>query len=118
MPVASVMRRHRRSSASKPSQPDDVPFQPITSTLACASSSAARSISLSSNWPSACWSSAISVTRNRLKCALASGSPAIMAVVTGSSVVLDDGVSMPSMTRRSFKAFMAMIPSQEVVKIS
>ena len=29
MPVASVMRWHRRSSASKPSQPDDVPFQPM-----------------------------------------------------------------------------------------
>ena len=50
MPVAAVMRSHSRSSRSKPSQLADVPFQAMTSTLACASNSAARKISLSSNW--------------------------------------------------------------------
>ena len=99
MPVAPVMRSHRRSSAPNPSQPDEVPFHPITSSLACASSSAARRISLSSNWPSACAVSAISVTRKRPKCALASGNPAIIRDVTGSSVVFDDGVNIPRRMR-------------------
>src|SRR5450830_53183 len=99
MPVASVMRRHRRSSASKPSQPEEVPFQPMLCTLACDSNSAARRISLSSNCASAWFDKAISVTRKRPKWALASGMSAIMAVVTGSSVVLEDGVSMPSKVR-------------------
>ena len=95
MPVRSVMRAHSRRSASKPSQPEEVPLQPITSTLASASSSAAARILLSSNWPSACADSAISVTLKREKWALQPGTPAASALVSGSSAVLDEGVSTP-----------------------
>ena len=101
IPVACVMRSHSATSRSKPSQPDDVPFQAITSTLACASSSAARRISESSNCASALSESAISVTLKREKCALTSGRPEIIAVVTGSRMVLEEGVSIPSRTRDS-----------------
>ena len=98
MPVVAVMRSHRPSSRSKPSQPAEVPFQAITSTLASARSSAARRISESSNWPSARSESAISSTLKRAKCAVASGTPASMATVVGSRTVFEDGVSMPRRT--------------------
>ncbi len=98
-PVVSVMRRHRRSSVSNPSQLADVPLQPIVWTRASVSSSAARRISRSSNCAFASSESAIWVTRKRPKCAVASGMPAIIAVVIGSSRVLDDGVSIPSSRR-------------------
>src|SRR5258708_28406120 len=84
MPVACVIRSHSCQSRSKPSQPDEVPFQAITLTLACASNSAARRISESSNCASAGPDSAISVTLKREKWAVTSGSPAIIAVVTRS----------------------------------
>src|SRR3954451_1233874 len=99
IPVAPVIRSQSRTSRSKPSHPDEVPFQAITLTLACASSSAAARISVSSNCASAGPDSAISVTLKREKCAVTSGSPAIIAVVTGSRVVLEDGVSIPRKTR-------------------
>src|SRR4051812_18205959 len=99
MPVACVMRSHSRTSRSKPSQPDEVPFQAITLTFACASSSAARRISESSNCASAGPDNAISVTLKREKCAVTSGSPETIAVVTGSKTVLEDGVSIPRKTR-------------------
>src|SRR3954453_5152138 len=89
------MRSHKRSSRSNPSQLAEVPFQAITSTLASARSSAARRISLSSNCASDCWDRAISVTRNREKCAVTSGSSDSIAKVTGSSTVFDEGVSIP-----------------------
>lgn len=79
IPVAAVMRSQRRSSDSKPIQLAEVPFQAITSTLACASSSAARRMWLSSNWPSAAADKAISVTGKREKCALTPGTPASIA---------------------------------------
>jgi hypothetical protein len=93
------MRSHSCTSRSKPSQPDEVPFQAMTFTLACASSSAARRISESSNCASAGPDSAISVTLKREKCAVTSGSPEIIAVVTGSRMVLEEGVSIPRNTR-------------------
>src|SRR3954463_8969360 len=99
IPVAPVIRSQSRTSRSKPSQPDDVPFQPITLTFACASSSAAARISVSSNCASAGPDSAISVTLKREKCAVTSGRPASIAVVTGSRIVLEDGVSIPRNTR-------------------
>src|SRR6202012_4478988 len=58
-------------------------------------SSAAAMIGRSSNCASASPVKAISVTRNREKCTDTPGRPASIAAVTGSSVVLDDGVSMP-----------------------
>ena len=70
--------------------------------LAAASNSAAASIGSSSNWPSAPSDNAISVTRNRPKCADTSGNPASIAAVTGSSVVFDEGVSMPRNLRSVF----------------
>ena len=79
MPVAAVIRSHSRSSDSKPIQLADVPFQAITSTLACASSSAARRMWLSSNCPSAAGESAISVTGKREKWALTPGTSASIA---------------------------------------
>ena len=99
MPVSALMVSHSRSSASKPSQPAEVPFQPITSSLASASSRAASRKGASSNWPSACGFSEISVTRKRPKWAVTSGSPASMALVTGSSTVFDEGVSIPISVR-------------------
>src|SRR3954454_16335196 len=99
MPVAPLMRSQRRTSRSKPSQPDDVPFHAMALTLACASNSAARKISVSSNCASAGPDSAISVTLKREKCAVTSGRPASIAVVTGSRIVLEDGVSIPRNTR-------------------
>jgi hypothetical protein len=72
-----------------------VPLQPIASTLASASSSAAARILLSSNWPSALAFSAISVTVKREKWALAPGTVATMALVRGSRAVFDEGVSTP-----------------------
>src|SRR3954454_1774678 len=99
IPVAPVIRSQSRTSRSKPSHPDEVPFQAITLTLACASSSAAARISVSSNCASAGPDSAISVTLKREKCAVTSGRPAIIAVVTGSRIVLEDGVSIPRKTR-------------------
>jgi hypothetical protein len=44
------------------------------------------------------------VTGKREKCALTSGRPAIMAAVTGSSTVFDEGVSMPN-RMRSFTVY-------------
>ena len=70
----------------------------MTSTRACARSSAAARIAWSSNCASASPVSAISVTRKREKCTDTSGKPASILMVTGSSVVLDDGVSMPRRT--------------------
>src|SRR5436305_1139458 len=99
IPVAPVIRSQSRTSRSKPSQPDDVPFQAITLTSASASSSAAAKISASSNCASAGPDSAISVTLKREKCAVIPGSPALIAVVTGSRIVLEDGVSIPRKTR-------------------
>src|SRR3954451_1927905 len=99
IPVAPVIRSQSRTSRSKPSHPDEVPFQAITLTLACASSSAAARISVSSNCASAGPDSAISVTLKREKCAVTSGRPARIAVVTGSRIVLEDGVSIPRNTR-------------------
>src|SRR5438477_5229141 len=93
------MRAHSVTSRSKPSQPDDVPFYAITLTLAFASNSAARSISESSNCASAVPESAISVTLKREKCAVTSGRPLSIAVVTGSRMVLEEGVSIPRNTR-------------------
>src|SRR6185312_7077061 len=95
MPVVSRMRSHRRSSASKPSQLDEVPFQAITSSLAWDSNSAATRIAVSSNCASAPCVSAISVMRKRPKCAVTSGRPASIAAVIGSRAVFDDGVSIP-----------------------
>ena len=54
---------------------------------------------MSSNCASAGPDSAISVTLKREKCAVTSGSPEIIAVVTGSRMVLEDGVSIPRNTR-------------------
>ena len=85
------MRSHKRTSRSNPSQLADVPFQAMTSTLACARSSAARRISLSSNWRSADSDNAISVTLKREKCAETSATPTSIAFVIGSSAVLDEG---------------------------
>src|ERR1700730_900806 len=99
IPVDAVIRSHSRTSASKPSQPEDVPFQPMTSTLACAKSSAARRISLSSNCASALADNAISVTLKREKCTLTSGRPATIAWEIGSRMVLEEGVNMPRRTR-------------------
>jgi hypothetical protein len=90
------MRSTSRRSASKPSQPDDVPLHPITSTLASASNSAAARILLSSNCPSACADSPISVTLKREKCALHPGMTAASALIKGSSAVFEEGVSTPS----------------------
>src|SRR5580692_68525 len=45
--------------------------------------------------PSACRDSAISVTLKREKCAVTPDTPASIAVVIGSSTVLDEGVNMP-----------------------
>lgn len=104
MPVASVIRWHSRTSASNPNQPEDVPFQAITSMRAWASSAAAARIGPSSNCASAVPDSAISVTGKRPKCADTSGNPASIAAVTGSSTVLEDGVNMPSRTRRVMAA--------------
>ncbi len=70
----------------------------MTSTRASASSSAAARILLSSNWPSACADSEISVTLKREKCALQPGTAAASALVSGSSAVLDEGVSTPRRT--------------------
>ena len=67
---------------------------------ASASSSAAARILLSSNWPSACADSEISVTLKREKCALQPGTAAASALVSGSSAVLDEGVSTPRRTGR------------------
>jgi hypothetical protein len=97
-PVLSVIAAHSRSSVSNPSHAADVPFQAITSTLASASSRAASRIGGRSNWRCELFDSEISVTRNRLKCALAPGRSASMAAHSGSSTVFDDGVSMPSLT--------------------
>src|SRR3954468_18879208 len=99
MPVAPLIRSQRRTSRSKPSQPDDVPFHAMALPLACASNSAARKISVSSNCASAGPDSAISVTLKREKCAVTSGRPASIAAVTGSRIVLEDGVSIPRNTR-------------------
>src|SRR5581483_6338156 len=68
----------------------------MTSTLACASSSAARRISLWSNCAFEDSDSAISVTLKREKCAETPSAPDSIAQVTGSSAVFDEGVSMPS----------------------
>src|SRR5882757_5305274 len=110
MPVASVIRSHRRSSRSNPSQLADVPFQAMMSTLACARSSAARRISLSSNWCSAVSDKAISVTLKREKCTEISAMPASIALVIGSSAVLDDGVSIP---RRTGRVIMQSLMSEQ-----
>jgi len=94
-PVVAVIAAHRSRSRSRPSQPDDVPFHTMASTLASASSKAASRIGCRSNCASAAVDSEISVTRKRPKCTVTSGKPASIAVVTGSSTVLEDGVSMP-----------------------
>ena len=99
-----MIRSHSRTSRSKPSQPDEVPFHAITLTLAWASSSAALRISESSNCASAGPDSAISVTLKREKCAVTSGRPASIAVVTGSRMVFDEGVSIPRNTRAGLSA--------------
>ena len=52
-----------------------------------------------SNWRSARSDKAISVTGKREKCALTSGRAASIAALTGSSVVFEEGVSMPSKVR-------------------
>ena len=95
IPVAASIRSHRRVSASNPSQPDDVPFQAMTSTFASARSSAAARIGRSSNCARASSVSAICLTRKREKCTETVGKAASMALVTGSSAVFDEGVSMP-----------------------
>jgi hypothetical protein len=71
----------------------------MASTFASASRSAAGSITEASNWFSAAASSAISVTRKREKCAVTSATPASIALVTGSSTELEDGVIMPRRLR-------------------
>ena len=48
-PVSRVMAAHSASSRLKPSQPDEVPLQTMTSTRASASSFAACRIGSSSN---------------------------------------------------------------------
>src|SRR5580692_8096866 len=114
MPVDAVMRSHKRTSRSNPSQLADVPFQATTSTLACARSSAARRISSSSNWRCADSDNAISVTLKREKCAETPAMPASIAFVIGSSAVLDEGVSMPSRTGRVIlQAFVGKSGSDE-----
>ena len=109
MPVRSWMRSTRRRSLSKPSQPAAVPLQPMTSTLASASRSAAARILLSSNWPSPCVDKEISVTLKREKCALQPGTAAASALVNGSSAVLDDGVNTPSRIGRVMVVFSGMV---------
>ena len=98
-PVSCSMRAHKARSASKPNQPEEVPFQAITSTFASASSKAASTMGCSANWLKACDSSEIAVTRKRAKCTETSGRPASIAEVSGSSAVFEDGVSMPRRTR-------------------
>jgi hypothetical protein len=50
-PVSRVIASHSAWSRSKPSQPDEVPLQAMTSTRASASRRAACRIGASSNWP-------------------------------------------------------------------
>ena len=93
------MRRQIVSSVSTTIQLAAVPLQPITSTRASASNLAASRILLSSNCPRA-WSwSEISVTVKREKCAETPGSSLTIALVSGSSNVLEEGVSMPRRMR-------------------
>ena len=98
-PVRAVIASQRLRSLPMPSQLADVPFQAMASTFASASSSAAGSITEVSNWFSATASSAISVTRKREKCAVTPSTPASIALVTGSSTELEDGVIMPRRLR-------------------
>src|SRR3954468_19971647 len=97
--VRAAIASQRLLSRSIPSQLADVPFQAMASTLASANRSAAGSITEASNWLSAAASSAISVTRKREKCAVTSVTPWSMALVTGSSTELEDGVIMPRRLR-------------------
>lgn len=98
-PVRTVIASQRLRSLPMPSQLADVPLQAMASTFASASRSAAGSITEASNWFSAAASSAISVTRKREKCAVTSATPASIALVTGSSTELEDGVIMPRRLR-------------------
>src|SRR5258706_6916024 len=99
MPVASVMRAHSARSFSKPSQLAEVPLQQITSTCASANSRAASRILLSSNWFSEASRIEISVTVKREKCAETPGTALTIALVSGSSAGLEDGVSKPTRFR-------------------
>ena len=104
-PVVRSMAVHSARSDSNPSQPAAVPFQPITWQRACESNSAAARISRLSNCARASADSAISVTRKRPKCALTSLRSASMAAVTGSRMVFDEGVSIPSSLRSGILSF-------------
>ena len=94
-PVRASISAISARSVSNPSQPEDVPFQQMDCTCASAKSSAAASMGSLVNWLRASSSIDIFSTRNRAKCAEASGKSASIAAVRGSSTVLDDGVSMP-----------------------
>jgi hypothetical protein len=111
-PVSRSMARTSRSSASNPSHDDDVPLQPMTWHRAWDSSVAACITPGVSNWASAPSLSAIRVTANRPKCALTPAKPRSMSQVTGSSTVLDEGVSMPSRTRSIGKHSLSYVPVQ------
>src|SRR5574341_1341991 len=110
--VRASMARQSSRSRSKPSHPAEVPVQQIEWQCASARSSAAASIGSSWNWPSACWPRLISVTRKRPKCGVTSGNPASMRAVTGSSVVLDEGVSIPRNRRSLFPISVSELPRQ------
>ncbi|KAL1835763.1 hypothetical protein VTK73DRAFT_5422 [Phialemonium thermophilum] len=94
-PVAAVMAAHSFSSSAKPSQPDEVPLQPIMSTSASASRRAAATMVSVWNWRRASSSRLILTTGKREKCTVTPGSEATMACERGSSEVLDEGVRMP-----------------------
>ena len=82
-----------------PSHPADVPFQVSTSTFACARSAAAARIGPSSNCASASLGQRDLSYLEAGEMHETDGRPATIAVVTGSRVVLDDGVSMPRRMR-------------------
>jgi len=77
------------------SQDPLVPFQQMAWTLASASRSAAATTGDRSNCDREPSPRSIATTRKRAKCAEAPGSAASMAAVSGSSTVLEEGVSMP-----------------------
>ena len=108
IPGRCVIFSHSCRSVWKPSQPAEVPFQQIEWQRASASSSAADSIGSSVNWPSAWSESEISVTRKRPKWPVTPGTASSMRETTGSSVVFEDGVSMPR-NRRLLRLTPAMV---------
>jgi hypothetical protein len=96
-PTSCSMRSHTATSASKPSQPEDVPFQTMTSTRASASRRAASRSDFLKLGQYAGLERNFS-HRKPPKYVETSGKSVNMAEARGSGAVLNEGVNIPIST--------------------